>query len=175
MECLTDKEGKPFHSSKSELLKILTTDPDISQQVPVQIDGLVVDVSVVIKSLAAFANSSINQGSYLQFAEYILRHLEKMAATRNAARLDIVFDTYNLNSIKNVTREGRGAGVTIVFKEEDPLPDDMKDFFLNEDNKKNFYQIIQKQAANPHFWQWSGEVTISLGKEFGQRVTALRT
>ena len=91
---LTDKEGKPFHSSQSELLKILTTDVDISQQLPLQIDGLVVDVSVVIKSLAAFANSS-NQGSYLQFAEYILRHLEKMATTRNAARLDIVFDTYN--------------------------------------------------------------------------------
>ena len=33
------------------------------------------------------------------------------------------------------------------------LPDDLKDFFLNEDNKKNFYQIIQKQAANPLFWE----------------------
>ena len=75
-----------------------------------------------------------------------------MAITRNAKRLDIVFDTYHLNSIRNVTREGRGVGVTIVFKEEDLLPDDMKDFFLNDDNKTNFYQIIHKQAANPIFW-----------------------
>ena len=57
-------------------------------------------------------------------------------------------------------------GVKIVFKEEDMFPDDLKDFFLNEDNKKNFYQIIQKQAANPLFWEWTGEVTIT----FGQRV-----
>ena len=80
-----------------------------------------------------------------------------MASTRNAARLDIVFDTYHPNSIKNVTRECRGTGVTIVFKEEDLLPDDMKDFFLNEDNKKNFYQIIQKQAANPLFGNGLGK------------------
>ena len=45
----------------------------------------------------------------------------------------------------------------------------MKDFFLNEDNKKNFYQIVQKQAANPLFWEWSGEVTISLGKRVWSR------
>ena len=65
-----------------------------------------------------------------------------------------------------MTREGRGMGVKIVFKEENIFPDDLKDFFLNEDNKKNFYQIIQKQAANPLFWEWPGEVTIT----FGQRV-----
>ena len=151
MECLTDKEGKPFPDSKSELLTILAIDADSSQQLPCEIDGLVVDASVVIKSLAAFANSS-NQGSYLQFAKYILRHLEKMASTRNATWLAIEFDTYHPNSIKNVTRDCRGAGVTIVFiKEEDLLPDDMKDFFLNEDNKKNFYEIVQRQAANPLF------------------------
>ena len=58
------------------LLKILVTDADSSQQLPCEIDGLVVDASVAIKSLAAFANSS-NQGSYLLFAGYIPRHLEK--------------------------------------------------------------------------------------------------
>ena len=92
-----------------------------------------------------------------------------MAIARSARRLDIVFDTYQSNSIKNVTREGRGMGVKIVFKGEDMLPDDLKDFFLNEDNKKNFYQIIQKQAANPLFWEWTGEVTIT----FGQRVWSM--
>ena len=39
-----------------------------------------------------------------------------MAIARSARRLDIVFDTYQSNSIKNVTREGRGMGVKIVFK-----------------------------------------------------------
>ena len=79
-------------------------------------DGLIIDASVVIKSLAVFANSS-NQGSYLEFGKYILRQLESMALARSVRRLDIVFDTYQSNSLKNVTREGRGMGVKIVFKE----------------------------------------------------------
>ena len=167
-ECLVDKEGKPFHSGKSDLLNILAAISIPALQLPHKVDGLIIDASVVIKSLAVFANSS-NQGSYLEFAKYILRQLESMALARSARRLDIVFDTYQSNSIKNVTREGRGMGVKIVFKEEDMLPDDLKDFFLNEDNKKNFYQIIQKQAANPLFWEWTGEVTITFGQRSWSR------
>ena len=67
-------------------------------------------------------------------------------------------DPYQSNTMKNVTREERGMGVKIVFKEEGMLPDDPKDFVLNGDIKKNFYQIIQKQAANLLFWEWTGEV-----------------
>ena len=114
-ECLVDKEGKPFHSGKSELLKILAPISIPALQLPHKVDGLIIDASVVIKSLAVFANSS-NQGSYLEFAKYILRQLESMAIARSARRLDIVFDTYQSNSIKNVTREGRGMGVKIVLR-----------------------------------------------------------
>ena len=98
-ECLVDKEGKPFHSGKSELLKILAPISIPALQLPHKVDGLIIDASVVIKSLAVFANSS-NPGSYLEFAKYILRQLESMAIARSARRLDIVFDTYQSNSIK---------------------------------------------------------------------------
>ena len=86
-----------------------------------------------------------------------------MAVAGSARRLDIVFDTYQSNSVKNVTREGRRMGVKLVFKEEDMLLDYLKDFFLSED-QNNFYQIIQKQAANPLFWEWTGEVSITFGQ-----------
>ena len=102
-ECLYDEEGKPLHSGKSELLKVLVPISIPALQLPHQVDGLIIDASVVIKSLAVFANSS-NQGSYLEFAKYILRQLENMALARSARRLGIVFDTYQSNSIKNVTR-----------------------------------------------------------------------
>ena len=76
LECLVDKEDKPFHSGKSELLKILAPISIPALQLPHKVDGLIIDASVVIKSLAVFANSS-NQGSYLEFAKYILRQLEE--------------------------------------------------------------------------------------------------
>ena len=50
-ECLVDKEGKPFHSGKSELLKILAPISIPALQLPHKVDGLIIDASVVIKSL----------------------------------------------------------------------------------------------------------------------------
>ena len=85
---LVDKEGKPFHSGKSELLKMFAPISIPALQLPHKVDSLIIDASVVIKSLAVFENSS-NQGSYLEFAKYILRQLMNMAVARSARRLDI--------------------------------------------------------------------------------------
>ena len=90
--------------------------------------------------------------------------METMAMKTNAQRLNLVFHTYQDNSFKSATREDRTMGVKIVFNEEDMLPNDMKDFLLDDEIKRNFYEIVQKQAASPIFWKWPGEVTTTLGK-----------
>ena len=174
-ECFVDKEGNPFHSDKSDLLKVIAPKTTQVPTVPLdKTDGLVIDLSVIIRSEAAVINTS--DYSYADFAKHILRRLEGMATRLQAKRLDIVADTYQNYSIKNTTREARGMGGTLNFVEDDHLPDEkqMKDFLLNTTNKVRLNEIIQKHAANPLFWQWSGEVTVTVGKRVWTRSDGIR-
>lgn len=69
-ECLVDKEGCSYHNDKSLLLKVI--DPE-SAQVPrlssAKADGLVVDLSVVMRSEAAVIKTS--EYTYGGFADHI--------------------------------------------------------------------------------------------------------
>ena len=91
-ECLVDKDGNSFHSDKSDLLKIIAPKTtQVSPVLPEKADGLVIDLSVVIRSEAAVIKTSEN--SYADFAKHILSRLERMAIRLQAKRLDIVADT----------------------------------------------------------------------------------
>ena len=109
-ECFIDKDGKPFHSSKSELFKTLIPS---SENVPVKSEGLIVDVSVIVRILGAVINTS--DFTYFEFVNHVLRYIEDMAVKLQASRLDIVCDTYLNNSIKSATREGRGMTGKVTF------------------------------------------------------------
>jgi len=69
-ECLVDKEGCSYHNDTSLLLKVI--DPE-SAQVPrlssAKADGLVVDLSVVMRSEAAVIKTS--EYTYGGFADHI--------------------------------------------------------------------------------------------------------
>ena len=163
-ECFIDKEGKPFHSSKSELFKTLIPS---SENVPRTFDGLIVDVSVIVRSLATVINTS--NFTYIEFVNHVLRYIEDMAVKIQASRLDIVFDSYLNNSIKSATRQGRGMAGRVIFQEGDQLPENLQEFLLNSDNKTNLNHLFQKQASNPIFWQWPGEVVTTYGKKVWSR------
>ena len=123
-------------------------------------DGLVADLSVVMRSEAAVITTS--EYTYVGFADHILRRQERKAVFLGAKRLDIVSDKYQNCSIK----EARGIGGTVNFNEDDFMPETskMKDFFQSSVNQTKLIEIIQKHAVNPLCWQWSGEVTVSLGQ-----------
>ena len=72
-------------------------------------DGLVVDLSVVMRSGAAVIKTS--EYAYGGFADHILRRQEGKAIFLGAKRLDIVSDTCQNCSIK----EARGIGETVNF------------------------------------------------------------
>ena len=86
--------------------------------------------------------------------------------------MDIVSDTNQNCSIK----EARGIGKTVNFNEDDYMPETfkMKDFFQSSVNKTKLIEIIRKHAVNPLCWQWSGEVTVSLGQRVSSRSYSVR-
>ena len=174
-ESLVDKEGEAFHGDKADLLKVLAPKTaQLSQEPFNQAECLIVDLSVIIRSEAAVINTS--KYTFVQFAKHILRRLEGMATRLQAARLDIVADTYQDYSIKDTTRLARGVGGLLKFDECDIMPEEkkMKEFLQNSSNKTRLNELIQKYAASPLSWQWSGEVTVTFGKKVWTRSDGIR-
>ena len=145
-ECFVDKEGGSYHNDKSP------ESTQVSRLSSAKADGLVNDLSVIIRSEAAVIKTS--KYTYSGFAEHILRHEEKKASFSQAQRLDIVSDTYQNCSIKNTTREARGIGGTVNFNEDDQMPETtkMNEFFQSSASKTKLIGIIQKHVTNHIFW-----------------------
>ena len=104
---------------------------------------------MIIRSEAAVINTS--KYTFVQFAKHILLRLEGMATRLQAARLDIVADTYQDYSIKDTTRLARGVGGLLKFDECDIMPEEkkMNEFLQNSSNKTRLNELIQKYAASP--------------------------
>ena len=76
-----------------------------SENVPRTFDGLIVDVSVIVRSLATVINTS--NFTYIEFVNHVLSYIEDMAVKIQASRLDIVFDSYlNKECYKERKRDG---------------------------------------------------------------------
>ena len=66
-------------------------------------------------------------------------------------RIDIVFDRYFENSLKEDTRKGRGQGTRLLFNENTDIPADMIDNFLkNSENKKNLNEFFARKMIKMH-------------------------
>ena len=168
-ECFIDAKGKPFHSGKSKLFTKLIPG---SESGPPTANGLIVDISTIIRSHAAIVN--LSSLTYSDFAKYILNYVETLATKLQVERMDLVFDTYLNESIKSMTRDSRGQSCEILFDEDDLIKEKAESFLLNSENKTRFNALIQKHATNPLFWQWSGEIVTTYGKKFWSRNEGVR-
>ena len=164
-ECLV-KDGKPFHNNKSDLLDIIAPKTEIVDKDSVIAQGLVVDLSVIIRSEASIVSSEL---TYKDFATHILERVQHMAEKDRVTRVDIVQDTYDPFSIKGTTREERGVGSRMIFEQEDALPADIDSFLKNDGNKTELNKLISQLAARPTTWTWDGEVVVTYGKRVMSR------
>ena len=64
--------------------------------------------------------------------KYLLRYI----------RVDIIFDRYMIDSIKNRTRQNRGSGGRFHTVPETPIPRDWKAYLRNADNKSELFKLI---------------------------------
>ena len=173
-ECLATKDGKPYHSTKSDLLQIIApkTEENKAEYPGGPIDALVIDFSVVIRSEAAVISKlqSFQEYTFSTFIEHLLRQIENQARKLHVRRMDIVLDTYQRCSVKGSTREDRGNEAIFVFKEDDNLPKDFaSEFLLNDQNKIKLNQMVCECASNPLFWNWDGEIVITRGTRVWSR------
>lgn len=129
---------------------------------------MIVDLSMIVRTEASVICTS--DYTYKGFASHVLKTVERTAICRKVTRLDIVSDRYEKASIKGATRVSRGTEGEVIFNESDNLPTNFGKVFLsNNKNKIKFNDLIQRVAANPLFWTFTGEVVITFGNKVWSR------
>ena len=131
--------------TKSELMKCL--EPS-QQSTPLEaFDCKVMDGAVVVHCLPTTGIKTFNE--YAE--EVFIPHLEKQL--HGTARLDVVWDTYSSQSIKESTREKRRKGIRRKVSGETKLPRNWMDFLRDSSNKTELFDFLTPKVANYTFPQ----------------------
>ena len=93
-------------------------------------------------------------GTFEEFTRRLLNNVKKFPS--GYSRVDIICDRYFNNSLKNLTRNGRGHDPKLLYNDETPLPSNFNDSFLkNNDNKERLnlyctdkFQSYQEDAQS---------------------------
>ena len=81
----------------------------------------------------------------------IVLYYEIMRLGFDYNRIDIVFDRYFNDSLKEGTRKCQGIGTILMFDDDTDIPQDMIDNFLrNNQNKNNINEFLSKKIINLH-------------------------
>ncbi len=131
--------GSLRHCTKSDLVRCLqTTTPDkvVPDCDPV-VDAEVLDGSAIIHMLSPKGvRTNFNEYAMSVFMPYIRRRLQ------NVNRLDIVWDRYIKNSLKQSVRETRGTGQRRRVMATTPLPRNWQSFLQVDSNKEELFNFL---------------------------------
>ena len=127
-------------SAKSELLKsfvkIESTDELNSY------DCKILDGAAIVHSLTTNGMATFDDYADRVFIPHIVKHL------RESKRLDLVWDSYIPDSLKESTREKRGKGLRRKVSGQAKLPGNWKDFLRDNDNKKELFQYLTSKVSD---------------------------
>ena len=116
---------------------------------PTMYDCLILDGAVIVHFLPTEAVRIFSEHAGKVFIPYVKKQLER------ATRVDVVWDTYVPDSLKESTREKRGKGIRRKVSGQTKLPGKWMDFLRDPENMKELFELITSRVA---------ELTIQLGK-----------
>ena len=136
---LSDNGKLYLPSQKSDLLCLLLTEsqpePPTSFQVKI-FDGAAVVHSLQTSSAATFGDYGDNV--FLPWTKQQLQDCD---------RIDIVWDTYKTDSIKEATREKRGKGIRRKVGEKTKMPGNFADFLRDPTNKEELFGLLTMKVT----------------------------
>ena len=142
-------------SAKSELLQCI--EQSVENEPPAMFDCMVLDGPVIIHSLPTSGVTTFNEYADKVFMPYLMKQLG------NTTRLDIVWDTYIVDSLKESTRTKRGKGVRRKVSGSTKLPGNWKDFLRDSKNKEELFTFLTVKVAE-YIFPPSKFVYITSGK-----------
>ena len=126
-------------NAKSDLLKVL---PSQSGLEPGCLDVKIFDGAAIVHALKTIDLKTFDDFANERFIPFIESHLA------DCDRVDIVWDKYSENSLKETTRLKRGAGIRKKVAPQCPLLRNFQDFLHNEKNKEELFQFLTNKVIN---------------------------
>ena len=154
-------------TKKSDLLSCIgeTTNLDLlscieeatNLEPPIHYDVKLLDGPAIVHSLPTKQVKTFDEYSDAVFLPWTER------ALRNSNRVDIVWDVYRPNSLKESTREKRGKGVRKKVSGPTKLPSNFQDFLRDSKNKEELFNFLTNKVSRcdslseKHVYITSGE------------------
>ena len=135
--------GKLHACKKSDLLQCFGSLNEASP--PTDFDCKILDGAAVIHFLSTSGVSTFEEYADRVFIAHLHRQLE------NSRRLDVVWDTYIEDSIKESTREKRGKGLRRKVSSQAKLPSKWLDFLRDPANKTELFSLLTSKVYEHNF------------------------
>lgn len=144
LDDLTLTKFRPFHPP-SLILGTCTFLKCLVQQEhsdpPMRFHSRVLDGAVIVYSLPTSVASTFDEYADLVFIPYVLSQLQ------HSPRVDIVWDAYTPDSLKESTREKRGLGVRRKVAGKTKLPPNWSQFLRDPANKTELFGFLSSKVA----------------------------
>ena len=127
-------------STKSDLLQCI--EQHGQSEPPSTYDCKVFDGAVIVHCLPTTSVSTFHEYADRVFIPYLEKQLQ------DATRLDIVWDTYLPDSLKESTREKRGKGMRRKVSGDAKMPRNWIDFLRDSINKKELFAFLSSKVEN---------------------------
>ena len=158
---LSDLGKLHLPNTKLDLLKCF--EQSVLSDPPLSYDCIVFDDAVIVHCLPTKAVGTFNEYAEKVFIPYISKHLQHFT------RVDIVWDLYIPDSLKESTREKRGKGVRRKVSGPTKLPGNWIDFLHDPSNKKELFNFLTHKVCEFTFpptkavYATLGETVVSVG------------
>ena len=132
-----------------------SSSPSTQAEPPTQFDCSVLDGAVVVHCLPVTGSNIFDDYAHNVF----IPHLNRQRSTR----VDVVWDTYIPNSLKQSTREKRGKGVRRKVEGGTKLPSNWKSFPRDPLNKEELFHFLWLKVSR-HSWPERKTIHVTSGK-----------
>ena len=120
------------------MLKCLVPDGQLQRNSRPSIDAKILDGAAIVNMLPPIECKTFADYANNIFIPYLQNQLKSIQ------RLDLVWDRYIPNSLKNSTRENRGQGVRRKVTADGVLQKNWNSFLRCDDNKKELFPFLSK-------------------------------
>lgn len=132
-------------TAKSDLLKCLPQRNQDLDGTPNHYDCKVLDGAVIVHCLPTVQATTFDEYADKVFIPYLQQQLQA------SKRVDVVWDTYVVGSLKEATREKRGTGIRRKVAGQTKLPKQWMSFLRDPDNKTELFSFLTTKVAG---FQW---------------------
>lgn len=155
---LSDNGKLKLNSNKSDLLQSLqrltSDDAPIILKPPVNM--LVIDGAVSVHYTKPMPTHTFDD-----YCTDFVSNIEKEFQS-GTQRIDIIFDVYLPDSLKNTARQERGSGTRIRVEGSKKIPQNWSNFLKVEGNKKELFELLANRVSGTLF---PGTVIVTKGQE----------